>query len=682
MQREKDSLEHRSTWETRRRSDWAGIRAEDAFRPNADFVVRTTARRLLFNRIKEAQRSMAEAFGRHSGRAYTPATKPQLAPCYSSFPRAAAAAAAVGMSAFVEAEKVSEFGIIFSQVGRMEDAKQKERESGGDGDGDGESLSDNGTHMLERIAKSVEIRLLAASLSRMPGLASLEFYRLFLASQVDLRFTDLPEVINAAVMFGDLLPSLRLLQIHRKTEALLSALLKASMPYYRNLYAPDLDFCLDSGVSWTRDLHRIVLEHLRAEADSRKQTPPAGKIAVAPLNRPAPPAMENDESLDVSMKFALSIPETTGQGDCDASKKGNGNPLRAERSLAFLFEAMWQAACKHEDWEDPMAEAIEKILRAHPYEAGPIEGEPVIGYECEVNLGNGEVRSGELFERVMEAGAEDDEVEELFVNSAPIASLIRRLLYPNIKETTSMERFRATGSLDPSRLACAAFSDAVYRRTLTGRSVDERGKPVLVIAADASASLNPQQAELIRLLCAGWIRSVRRSSVQLICCLYHSDSLRQTQAGRLVQWIIHPRKTFGRDTTEAIRALAGFRRGQGAQADALSIRFIVDEAQRIAAGRMVFLVLLTDADWNRSFRGKASGAEEVAMTFDGLDADYPDRLHKTVVVLGNEKHNLGNTPDAVIIVPAEELKDIDAVTRRIAGYVAAAMKERKRLMKT
>jgi hypothetical protein len=244
-----------------------------------------------------------------------------------------------------------------------------------------------------------------------------------------------------------------------------------------------------------------------------------------------------------------------------------------------------------------------------------------------------------------------------------------------------MERYRATGSLDPSRLAAAAFSDAVYRRILTGRKTDESGKPVLVIAADASGSLNPRQAELIRLLCAGWIRSVRRSSVQLICCLYHSDHIRMEESGRLVQWITHPRKTVGRDTAEAMRALAGFRSGQGAQADALSIRFIVDEAQRIAAGRMVFLVLLTDADWNKSFHGKANGAQEVAMTFEGLDADYPERLHKTVVVLGKEHHNLGNTPDAVINVPDEELKDIDAVSRRIARYVAVTMKERKRLMR-
>ena len=100
--------------------------------------------------------------------------------------------------------------------------------------------------------------------------------------------------------------------------------------------------------------------------------------------------------------------------------------------------------------------------------------------------------------------------------------------------------------------------------------------------------------------------------------------------------------------------------GTGAQSDALSLAFILNEARQIARGNMIYLIVISDTAWNRSFDNEKSGFEEVRSYFENVYDEMGDKLHTTLVALGvSTETGFEDLLDRVIAVSSEELKTME-----------------------
>jgi hypothetical protein len=174
--------------------------------------------------------------------------------------------------------------------------------------------------------------------------------------------------------------------------------------------------------------------------------------------------------------------------------------------------------------------------------------------------------------------------------------------------------------------------------------------------------------------------STAKTDIQVLAGLYHSGSIRHGVSGPLVQWMFHPQKTPAISSRDAVRALVTLPdHGTGVQSDALSIAFITDEARRLARGRMIYLVLITDCAWNQSFRSSKNGKQEVYSLMENLTAQLKSKLHTTLVALGvSGATGFENLLDKVININRTELTDPVAVAEKIGLYVASIMRERQK----
>jgi hypothetical protein len=322
------------------------------------------------------------------------------------------------------------------------------------------------------------------------------------------------------------------------------------------------------------------------------------------------------------------------------------------------------------------SDLVSGALAAKVFQEGPITGNPVDGNEMVVSLGN-RVAGGEVFDRPVELSNDLAACDRLFREARPIGEMLRRDLYPNVEQFPERLRLRTGGALDGSRLALAGFSGTIFHRCEIIKKPDRRGRPVLVIACDGSGSLDPAQMRMVKVLTTAWLSSTTGSTIQLLAALYHSGQIRQGLAGPLVQWIYHPRKTPALGRGDAIRAVASLPdMGTGAQADALSLALIMKEARQLARNSMIYLILISDAQWNRSFQTDLSGQDEVCHLMMSLGEDLGDKLHSLLVVLGNgETDGVEDYLNKVIRVSDEDLQDPLAVAGRIGSYVASRIRQ-------
>ena len=679
------------------KTDWAGLGIGDAFKSNLDYYLRVSSQRLFYAASRKVQLAAARMTGFAGESGYLPKTKPQLGPCYTTYPGTLAAYAAIGLTGFLEFEAAASGEILTAHLG--------------------EYLKDPAAHdevpadpiLYRRIAQivthTVQTRLLLEDLSRSSGLSAVELYRLFSASQQSLRFDSVPEIVNAVILYGDILPDWERLTLHPLTRALLCDLDAACGPYFIRLTATSPQDLAAVGVSWVRDVCRCISKYLpppqRQEAEKAAEPEnagctggagdsentrhgfpqpkePAASDKIAPLNGPNPPALFSPPSAAERAVAAI-----LGNGQSSA---GTDEPspavAQATQALEKFAKAVDQAAGQKGQWEDMRSDLVERAMTEGTFSESPIQGNPTDGHEVKMRLGKNDVAAGEIYDRPVDLSENYPACEELIGESQPIADALRRALYPNVEERVETERLRATGALDPARLAMADYSSVVFRRYRIYDKADRKGQPLLLIACDGSGSLNQPQMRMLKVLAAAWLSSTARTHIQVMAGLYHSGEVRQGISGPLVQWIYHPHKTPAINRKDAVRALVSLPdTGTGTQSDALSLGFMLNEAVRIARGRMIYLILLSDCQWNSSFSIGKSGREEVLALFETLYADIPENLHVTLVALGSEgKTGFEDRLDKVITVPENKLADVAGMAGQIGVYVASCMKERRKFM--
>ncbi|MEW6366941.1 MAG: hypothetical protein AB1714_20120 [Acidobacteriota bacterium] len=700
------------------KTDWAGISIGDAFKPEVDYYIRMAAQRLFYQAVKRVQVAAAQLAGVATDDDFQPAVKPQLSPCYTSYPPSLAAYAAVGLTGFLDfQERVAEKILLTHMQDYLKDPAVHDRVR---------VEPEIYKQMAEIVAAAVQTRLLLEDLSRSSSMASVELYRLFSASQQNMKFRSVREIINAVILYGDVLPDLERQSLHPITATLAGTVVRVCRPFFEQLAGTRPHRLLDLGKDWVRAVCLALSRHLplpksRTEekparegerpapdqavlsalmrrlgarygrqrwqrpADSEFRFSPdydAAPVsdAIPPLDGPQPPALFESAQSGLHLVQAL-------LGKIQEAQRYLGLPDEDElespigKTWSDFMKALQQAGGQSSKWEDMRSDLVEHVLRETAFSTGPIEGNPSEGHEVNLMCG-GLPAGGEIFDRPVELSEDAEEVETLIAESQVITDAMQRALYPNIEQTPETERFCSSGLLDPARLAMVDASNVVFKRYRIHEKVDRRGRPVLLLACDGSGSLDTRQMRMVKILAAAWLRSTARTEVQVLAGLYHSDQIREGVSGPLIQWIHHPRKTPAISRTEAVRAVASLPyTGTGVQSDALSLAFMLEEARRVARCKMVYLILISDCEWNRSFNSGKSGAEEVRDVLEESYRRWTNRLHVTLVALGVEvETEFENLVNKVMTVPEKNLTEYTEVARQVGVYVASCMTERRRLL--
>lgn len=683
------------------KSDWAGTGVGDAFNQNIDYFQRTAAQRIFYKACRNAQLEAARAAGREIGPGYMPATKPQLGPCYTSYPSTIASYAAIGLTGYLEFDAlVGGRGVVrylddhFNLNDRIKNGSARRR-----------AYRD----LAQMVAKSVQTRLILEDLSRKEGLPHVDIHRLFSASRQSLRFESLPEILNAGIIFGDVLPDRRTLRLHPVTLRIFEDIEAVSGDYYAALSDTESHQLAAFGAMWVADLCDKLFVNLPESKEKTKEEgrksqenesgtqnsdvaqeslKTAGEMPenakIAPLNGPNPPMLTSPptaaERALSELKRSL---ENNDEGE-QVNEEGDSSCKKVEEVMNNFSSTIDEASGQHSQWEDIRSDLVERIMQQAGFESSPVEGNPADGHEVSMNINGHETSAGEIFDRPVELSDDIKACEELKNASRPIADRLKRTLYPNIEERVQTDRLRSQGSLDPARLAMVDFSSAIFKRYhITGKE-DRNGKPLLLIACDASGSLDSDQMKMVKTLSSAWLLSTSGSAIQVMAGLYHSGSIRKGVTGSLVQWIFHPQKTPAVSRIDAVRAIASLpESGTGRQSDAISLKFMMDEAVRVARGRKIYLILISDCRWNRSFEHGLSAEKEVRAFFENAEHDTSGNLHTTLVALGVDgETGFEDLIDKVIVIPPDELLDVYGLAEQIGMYVASCMKERRKILRS
>jgi hypothetical protein len=667
----------------RSKIDWAGVGPGDAFKNNLEYHIRMPAQRQFYQLAHKVQRAVAEHTGA-APEAYELKVKPQLSPLMTSYPSTLAAHAAIGHTAFLEFEARVPEKLLFTQLAKyLEDPAECD---------DVRVDPNSYKEVAKVITKQVQVRLLLEDLARYPFGISVEIYRLFSASQQHDKFRSVAGMLQAVILYGDILPDWREQDLHPMTRIILGDLTRTCMPFFDKLPHTPPQGLVHLGADWVRALCLCLAPYLpepESEGVSQESVPvepdeegyrfkkekgrgqPTERLA--PLNGPAAPTLFDPVNPEQALKTMV--------GGTIDGKPAEADPL--QQLIKDFADAVSKAGGQQQQWEDMRSDVLEHMLKSGGFCESPIQGNPVEGHEVSVRLGKDEVAGGEIFDRPVELSENDQAHAELLQRCAPLVQALKKNLYPNVKQIPETERLRTSGSLDANRLPVADYSQVIFRRYRIREKADPRGKPVVLIACDGSGSLNHKQMQMLKLLAAAWLESTAKSEIQVLAGLYHSGAIRPGVSGPLVQWLYHPQKTPALTRKEATRALVALPpSGTGAQADALSLAFMLEEARQLARGRMIYLILLSDCAWNMSFRTRKTGKEEVYAFFETAYQDHPGKLNTTLVALGVAgATGFEALLDKVVVVNEEQLLDPAAVAGRIGTYVASCLKERRRWVK-
>ena len=207
--------------------------------------------------MSDALKAAAQLTGR-AALAPEVAVKPQLAPCYTNYPSHLAAVAAVGLTAYLEYEARAGKRLLLTQM-----AEYLKNPAEADCVRVDESTYRQVAH---HVANAVHTRLILHDLSRAgAALASVEIYRLFAAAQVDLRCCSLKELIDTAIIYGDLLPPPQTMNAHPSSRRFLGFIGKASSDYLPRLSSTEDGDLLCFGIQWVHSVCRKLAPYLPNE---------------------------------------------------------------------------------------------------------------------------------------------------------------------------------------------------------------------------------------------------------------------------------------------------------------------------------------------------------------------------------------------------------------------------------
>lgn len=676
----------------RSKVDWASISFRDAFKTNLDYSVRLSAQRQYFRLCRAIQLAVVRHINA-SSKYNVPKVKPQIGPAYTCYPSALAVTASLGLTAFLEFRRGIKERILSLHLRRyLENPSVEDRVN-----------VDPQTYrkIVLIVTENVQARLIFEDLSRLPAAGAIEMYRLFLATQETLLFQSVPEIIRTTVLFGDLLPDWSAMDLNPKTKDVFQNITLASAPFFKELSQTKPQYLIHLGSRWVRAICRSLTPFLPPpETENKKTAEKRGYfkqswffskikrtycedkvINLPPLNARRPPNLFEDVcSLDMFAKAYGMANKASNSKKREAKKKEEKDPMqRACEIINILAQSIDQAGGQSKKAEDLRSDLVENAFRTSGFKEGPIQGNPSGGHTVTVSLGKGQKYTGDIYDRAMELSDDFTSLEHLMETSRPIAEQLRRTLYPNLTPMPEMERIRSSGALDPVRLPLGDVCPAVFRRYRTDMHSDHRRKPVLLIACDGSGSLYREPTRMLKNLTCAWLQATLGKNISVLAGVYNTDTIRHGMHGPLVRWFYHPKKTPAVSRLDAVRSLVSLPdSGTGGQADVLSLAFMINEAEKLARGSMIYMVQISDCNWVKSFRSAKSAKEEINDYFQEVHKHFDGRLHATLVALGiDKKTGLEHLFDKVIPINSTDLENPSAVASNISLYVASCMKEQR-----
>ncbi|MCK4787825.1 MAG: hypothetical protein KAV87_28985, partial [Desulfobacteraceae bacterium] len=373
------------------KTDWAGVALGDAFRSNLDYYIRLPAQSAFYSMVKKAQTEAARMTGASCEAELQPRVKPQLGPCYSTYPSTLAAYSAIGLTAFLEFKARVREEIPFTPL-----RSYMKNPAGADG-----VTADPATYkkVAETVARWVQTRLLIEDLSRGASLSTVEIYRLFSASQQGIKFNSLSEIIRSVMLYGDVLPDWEdgFDHIHPLTRDLLKDITVTSTPFFEaiSLVKRSIVFTvgIHLGFRWIRSVCKAIakyLPRLREKEPGKRRDRTTPKIhdipypkakqrqehgfgneqchgenaqKIAPLEGPNPPSLH--EAIDAAQHVSNAIMNGKS-GDRAKETKTEIQGEETAEALADFDEAIEGAGGQHREWEDMRSDLVERSLKISP----------------------------------------------------------------------------------------------------------------------------------------------------------------------------------------------------------------------------------------------------------------------------------------------------------------------------
>ncbi|MDP8210986.1 MAG: hypothetical protein RAO94_12955 [Candidatus Stygibacter australis] len=685
-----------SSYSRKRKTDWAGIPPGYAYNFNQSYYIRQIARSKYYSLLRKAQKQSVRLLNKGKKGSYQPVIKAQLDPFFSKFPSILAAYSSIGLTTYLEYINLLPKDKNLLEID-LEDAIDDLME-----EIDPEFYIDEDcvTELTKVIKDAVFKRVNLEVISREKNLFYVEIYRLFSASHQSLKFRSLSDIARAVILYGDVLVW-DISDLHPMTKALLDDIFQVSENFLTAIGEEDSANLIDFCNQWILALIRCLAKYLPSEDDKYREqggmtediegydtsTDKKFKYYLAEnfsetgsfhaLAKPRAPELfdprNEKEKKGRSFVDIAHAPKQTSNVDQEP------NPIK--KLLEETIDNIDKASGNQSNWENKRSDLLTQDNV--DFMAGEIQGEFNEGHEVEITVGKNKKKfKGEIFERPVELSYDEEAISVLMQESEILTRAMKNQLYPNVIKEPVIRRIKTSGTLDSSRLAIGDFSEAIFKRHRIQEISDKRGKPVLLIAADGSGSLNSIQMKMLKLLTAAWLRSTTNTDIDIMAGLYHSGDIRKSLHGPLVQWMYHSQKTLCVSKQDALRTLITLPdTGTGCQSDAVSIAFMIQEARKMAKGRMIYLILISDCCWNVSFREGMSGAEEVEMVIKQYYEELEDKLHVTLVALGQGVTGFEDVLDKVIPITNSDLNNIDKVASQIGLYVASTMRERRKLIK-
>jgi len=589
-------------------------------------------------------------------------------------------------------------------------------------------------NLINGLTETIHVLLTLEDASRsIPRLRPyLNGYRLYLFSLQTLRFDSMDEIIQVSLLFHDLLPHFKTMRLHRLTKCVMRDIFDVSRSYYAELSMIHPVQFTEFGFDWVMEL--IGRLALRLPPKPKKQPKPKGEKPgpkpnlplikgvdpqkvleaingkepekepeyrfsnkdenpaalqnpeIPPLENPRPPSLFNNPP-SVRDDVKKSISNENGSQN-QAPELDNAT----QKTLDNISQTLGQAR-EDSPGSRISADQLEQIIREEAFDPrgpGPYSGTPPDKHAVEIlfpgiNGKNEEKCSGNILECVAEPGNDERAFQDLLEKAQPIAQKLKKCLYPDqTRQIKDYAKFKQSGGLDPGRLALAGagLSSAVFRKPEFQQQSNKNGKPVLLICQDQSGSLGRSEMGLAKTLMASWLLAAGKDQTHILAGSYSSKyPVNGSSRKDFVEWIFHPRKSLARTHKEAVKAVAGMpESGHGTNHDVICLEHMLKEARKLNRDKAIYMIILSDTAWNKSFEGSEKNATEEVHAFFEKSYREVENLHISLAVLhglpfGSGK-KLENLLDKVIYLPKLS-KDPTAVTAQIGEYVAGVIQERR-----
>jgi hypothetical protein len=667
----------------RKKTDWAGIQMGDCFKYGLDIYIRYAAKKIFYRYLNQVIQKITKISGVKAGNSSNPKVKAQITPFFTNFPSQLAAYASIGLTVFLEYQKILHNDALHNMI-----------KSGIERCAKNNSLALDKRH-LENVYRivfdAVYTRFCLAELSQNYSFQEIEIYRLFAASQVDTSFPTVSGIIRTVILYGDVI-IWQDFKLHFMAKAIAEDVFRASIYFFEiiekkrvneNYYKLTTEWanCIMNKILWFIPYEKEFFYSMEPPVTKnrlyryRKNSNESFKEEFAPLNESAPPALE--EPVSSIEKTAHSFGNTNQQNG--AAKSGQSENPNVKK-FTELLDSLDKASGQESQWQNKRSDLIEQDLK--DFKQGEIEGDLNEGNRIEMKLKNQDRPvEGEIYDVPIEPVDDITLVEALIADAQPLIQEMQKQLYPNLQEAPVTEKMKTSGSLDPTRLANAFTSEAFFRRYRIEEQLDKRGRPVLLIITDGSGSMSYLQTRMLKLLTTAWLESTKKMEIQILACIYNQDRVRSGLTAALIRWIYHPQKSLTNSKEDALRAVAALPDyGNGSQCDALSLAFALQEAKKLAQNRMIYVIHMTDCGFIKSFNTHQTAKEEVYSMYKSLYEELDTKLHVTLVGFNQERTGFEDLLDKVIPISTDELSDTAKVAQKIGVYIANTMRERKKMM--